>query len=117
MILLGLIRVEKREVREGSIEVVALAEIPCNHRCIAGLGVSASKRPAAAARITLELHSAQMLERNRHLHVAELAHIKIPTILAAHPAKEDIARRLHQALSHDDTLPLIVVSALLRVTL
>src|ERR1700730_14181527 len=62
------------------------------------------KCPAAEARIGIELSAFQDFADGTKVPVLELANIKIPASLwVLSPAEKNIARRLHCALTFDDT--------------
>ena len=51
------------------------------------------------------------------LHAAELAKIEMATLQALRPSQENVARRLHEALSNHDSLTVVLVYALVHIGL
>ena len=75
--------------------------------------------PASSRKIGIldQLAQTKLLNRSPDLHVPELADVEMPSVPGLQPAKKDVARRLHQAASVHDPLPMIWVDALTGVRL
>src|SRR5262249_20768010 len=99
-----LIGVGDGEVRDGLVEATALAEIPRDAGRVARTRVGAGEGPGTEAGVLDQVRSRHQVEVDGSLHVAELTHVVGPSVLAARPAEEDVARGLYHALPEDDTL-------------
>ena len=75
------------------------------------------QRPAAKFSILDHLAQTKLLNWNPDLHVPELADVEMPSVPGLQPAKEDVARRLHQVASVHDPLPMIRADALTSIRL
>src|SRR5215471_8520930 len=64
VVAFGLIGVRHRKFRYGAVEAVALPQIAREHGGVARLRVGASECPAAEARVLIEPHRRQPLERH-----------------------------------------------------
>src|SRR5215204_3647545 len=115
MVPLGLVGVGLREVDDGPVEALALAQVGCDLHAVAGAGMRTGKRPAAEARIKDQLFGRHALYLRRALHVSQLTPVVVAARFATKPAEEDVAGGLHQALAGHHAVSPVVVDALREV--
>ena len=84
---------------------------------LAGARVTARQSPAAHLRVELESRRPEALDLDGTLHVAQLPPVEVPSRRSGHPAEEDVAGRLGEALAGDDPVPGVVEAALPEVRL
>ena len=104
VIALDLIGISHREVRDGSIKGVGLAEVAADQGWFAGTGVGArSVPPHQSAKMTIL--AGLKFDVELELHVPELADVEMPAVAVLRPAQEDVAGRLHEPVPLHDPLP------------
>src|SRR5215207_6177576 len=74
-----LVCVGHREVDDGSVEALALAEVSRDLHAVAGAGVRAGQRPAADACINDKFVGRHALYLRRALHVSQLTPVEVAT--------------------------------------
>ena len=79
-------------------------------RGVAGTGVSTSQGAAAQVGIACQFASVEFVQVHAGLHVAQLANVVVATA-DARPAEEQVAGRLHDALTINDALAVIAARA------
>src|SRR6516162_10236342 len=116
VVALALIGVGNREVRDGLVEGVALAEVATDLGRLTRARVGAGQRPRT--RLGVLTHDTRRVHLDEHLdlHVPELPHIKMTAQLTFRPAEEEIAGGLHEPTTSHDALAVVGVGALTRIT-
>ena len=117
VVFLILVRVARSELADGLVEGVRFAQIAADRRRIPGFRVGVGQGPTAQFGVQHMLHGRGPFDLGGHLHVPQLAHIEISSPTAMRPAKENIAGGLHQPLTRDDPLPVILVLTFARIGL
>lgn len=115
MIPFSLIGTSFGEIGDHTIETLASTQIRRDLYTVAGAGVRSGQRPAADGRIKDELVGRHALYLRQALHVSQLTPVEFPIGWAAKLPEEDIARGLHQPLTGNDALSLVLVDALREV--
>src|SRR5262249_948551 len=106
MVAFGLIGVCETELGERLVGFVTGSEVTGDRTCRTRVGVSARKGKSAERGVAPEQRRVAH-ERDRDLHVSQLAHVELALALAGTPTEEDVAGRLHEVLSGDDTLAVV----------
>ena len=75
------------------------------------------ERPTANSRVCPQQVEIPIFDDRAHLHVAQLANVDVASVDSPRPAQEDIARRLHQTLTRDDSMAVVLMQALPHVRL
>ena len=105
---LVLVGVPLREGRHGPVEPVTRAEVARDGHWVTGSRVCACQRPATQVRIAAHPCGLHRLDVGRPLAVPQLPDVVVPgdavQPVGPDPAQQDVARRLHQALTLDDPL-------------
>src|SRR5262245_46878387 len=117
VVALVLIRVRRREVRDGLVEHVVLADVGSDRDAVARPRVCPGERLGAHLRVDPHPLRDHRLDLGRALHVAQLPDVEVAwppvqAVLDAVPAQEDVAGRLHQALARHHTLAVVGIRAL-----
>ncbi len=79
--------------------------------------MGAGQGPSAEARVVAQHVRRHRLHLGRTLHVAQLAPVEVALLGPGHPAEEDVARGLGEALAADDPAPVVAVRAGVQVRL
>ena len=116
MIPFGLIGTSFGEIGDHTLETLASTQIRRDLYKVAGAGVRSGQHPAADARIKDKLVGRHALYLRRALHVSQLTSVEVPTGWDAKPPEEDIARGLHQPLTGNAALFLVLVDAFREVS-
>ena len=75
------------------------------------------ERATAEGCVRGQLCNRKFCNVRRPLHIAQLTHVKLPTVRCLHPAQEGIRRSLHESLPLNNALALVLVDAGMRVRL
>src|SRR3954463_12730552 len=118
VVLLVLVRIRLGELGERAVEGVSAAEVGGDRDRVPGARVRACQDATAEPAVELHARRQHGLYLRRGLPVPELADVEVTTLAvdacAPQPAEEDVARRLHEALTLDDALALVAELALVR---
>src|SRR4051812_9439058 len=119
VVALVLARVRGRERSDSPVELVAGAEIAGDRGGVAAARVRTCECPGAQARVRVQGLHRDPIEVGRRLPVPELADVEVALLTVdafrAEPAEEDVACGLHEPLTLDHALPLVLVIADARV--
>src|SRR5260370_9250555 len=96
---------------DGFIKAIVGDKVTANHRSIARLRVRARQRPAALSRVESQPAGTDAFDQRLDLGVVKLADVKMPPFIFG-PSEKEVARRLHQPLTNDNTLTAIGVTTL-----
>src|SRR4051794_25454833 len=106
-----LVRVRAAELDHRLVEGIVRPEVGRNRHAIARAGVGAGEGPSAQTGVDVQRRQRHRVDVGRELPVPELPEVVI-TLHAvdpdhARPPEHDVARRLDQPLSFDDSLPVV----------
>ena len=108
MIALVLVSVVLRELGQGLIERIAGAQVTGDGDRVTRTGVRPREGPATQARVASQVGGTHALDIGRALPIPELPAVEVvPRLGGVCPTQEDVAGRLHQALTLDDTASLV----------
>src|SRR4051812_24171981 len=110
-----LIGIGDGEGGDGTVEGVATAEVRADRYRVSGAGMRSGQHPAAHLAVDLEHRGFHRGDVGRGLPVPQLPHVVVVgsavDAVEAFPPEEDVAGRLHEPLTLDDALTVIVVLA------
>src|SRR5262249_2969404 len=117
VVALVLVGVGFSEAGDGLVEAVGLAKVVGDRDPVAGAGMGACERPSAHLPVGSRSGRLRGFECERAFPVLEVTHVEVALLPVEArgcvlPAKEDVARRLHQTLAGDDALTAVCVFAL-----
>jgi hypothetical protein len=117
MVFLILVRIGHGELADGLVEGVRFAQVAADRRRIPGFRVGVGQGPTAQLGLEHELLGRRPFDWGGHLHVPQLAHTEMSNQAAMRPARKIIAGGLHQPLTRDDAMAVILVLTFARIRL
>jgi hypothetical protein len=104
-----LICVSDCEIRERVFKRCTLSHIAGKHGRVSGSGVSFAESPSAKRSVPVQIWRVHSFDGGFDLGVAQLAHIEMPWRISreTHPAEENVAGSLHNALANHNALTMV----------